>query len=444
MLFDIGDTLDRAILDHQQGRTDEAAAAYRSILCLDPANPHALHLLGVAERRRGNSLPALHLILRARVRSPTLVGLEVNLENALVQALDEISGWVQAGRVDEAGSALKRITAAAPPHPNILRNLGTIRFMQGRRDEAEELCLEAERLEGGAGENGLRIAMGSLDRHRAHYGFTGTVVIPAYKAAAYIRTGLDSIAAAVRYAREARRDPSFKVHVSIVDDCSPDDTADVVRDWARAHPDQSVALIINNQNRGAGRSRNTGAANAFGRYLWFLDADDYFFENHLHVTAQCLDERPAAGYARTGINFDTFDEQVSAEWRDASEFTYPCNICVRRECHDLVGGFPEEDPFGPAGPEDVAYSRALGSLFLCAKTAVQTVHYTMRPGNILEKLHKEMLGGNPPGQGVTVRPRDIAVEILILRRLYALEAKRSLGWRAPLIKPERPMVVIHF
>lgn len=442
--FDIAEALNRAIQDHQAGRAAAAAAAYRSILAVEPANVPALHLLGVAERRLGNSLTALYLILRSRFLNPAQHGLEVNLDNALVQALDGLSDRVQAGFIDEAAAALQRIVAMAPPHPGVLRNYGTVRCMQGRLEEADRLCREADALEGQPNESGLRTALGSIGRHAVRYGFAGTVVIPAFRAAAYIRTGLDSILAAVEYARRVRNDPSFKVHISVVDDCSPDDTADVVRAWAAAHPDQSLSLLVNNQNRGAGRARNAGAANAFGPYLWFLDADDHYFENHLHLTARALDERPAVGYVRTGMHFDEFDGQVSPEWRHASEFTYPCNICVRRVCHDLVGGFPDEDAFGPAGPEDVAYSRALGSLFLCGKTAVQTVYYTMREGNILEKLHKEMLGGRPPGEGFDIRPRDIAVEILIQRRLYALEAKRTLGWQAPLIKPDRVMRIFHF
>ncbi|WP_425598699.1 glycosyltransferase family 2 protein, partial [Azospirillum brasilense] len=251
-----------------------------------------------------------------------------------------------------------------------------------------------------------------------------------------IERALDSVAAAARVYRETVRNPRAQVHVCVVDDASPDETASRVLRWAREHPEQSVALIANNRNQGAGRSRNIGAAAGLGRYVWFLDADDYFFERHFLLTATALDRDPDAAFVRTGMHFDTIDQEVTPEWREASEVSYPCNLCVRRVCHDMIGGFPEEAPFHPAVADDVAYGRALHSMFAGIRIAEKTVHYTMRADNALARQRQTMTSGVKPTEQVASDPRFVAIEILTQRRLHALKARRDAflrdgGWTGP-------------
>jgi glycosyltransferase involved in cell wall biosynthesis len=445
--FDSQARLTAALADHHAGRLEAAAAGYRAALAWNPTDPNALHLLGVAERAMGRGVAGLFLIARAGTVAPQLPGLDVNLENATSSALIELAGQTSAEGMAWASARLSTLSALMPNNVSVLRNLGALRLIMGDEDGARRINDAAVRLDPAAADkSALAIALDGLEIRRRDYGFAGTVVIPAYNARDYIVQALDSVVASVNYARANGAGENFQVHVNVVDDRSPDDTPDVVRDWARAHPEQSVTLLFNNRNRGAGGARNLGAAAAYGRYLWFLDADDRFLEPHLVVTAACLDASPHVGYVRTGIEFDVIDDKISEEWRRASEFTYPCSMAVRRECHDFIGGFPDEKPFGPAGPEDVAYARSLGSMFLCAKTPRKTVFYTMRPGNILEKLHKDMIsGGKSPDGFKNPESSYVAVEILIRRRLHALERRRGdPDWKGPPLSPDSQTRVVFF
>jgi tetratricopeptide (TPR) repeat protein len=434
------------------GRREEAIKLYRQVLAVQPAQADAVHLCGVTERQLGRPFDATRWIARARRLAPHLNGVDVNFDNAVVDALNAVSDLVQTGEMGEAFERMRHVARAAGERPDVMNYLATVRLISGdeqgaRRINADINVINAadRKDEVSPALTALGMSIDAIDRHRADYGFAGTVVIPAFRAADYIAAALDSVEAAVAYYRRAEDDPSFKVHVAVVDDCSPDGTVDVVRRWAQTHPRQSVGLLMNNQNRGAGRSRNAGAETAFGRFLWYLDADDYFLPEHLHVTARQLDRRPELGYVRTGILFDRIDDRITTDWRRASEHTYPCNLCVRRECHQLVEGFPEEYPFGPAGPEDVAYSRALQSLFVGGKTETKTVFYTMRPGNILDKLHQHMLEPDkPPGVGMMPEIQHTAVEILIRRRLHRLNDKRNIAWNGPPLTPDRRTRLITF
>ena len=390
---------------------------HRRTLAEDPAEPLSWQRLALEAYQGGRRRQALSLFVRAARLHGDGAVLERQIERVITPALNQAIALMQNGLVDEAAAVIEPLAEVIAPRGDFAHVLGVLRLVQGRDDEAARFHA-ASRME----DSGLGIALTGIARHRADYDFIGTVVIPVYQMEDTIERALDSVLAAVRYHRAASGDAGAKVHVCVVDDASPDDTVARALRWARAHPEQSVAVIANNRNRGAGRTRNAGAAAALGRYLWFLDADDHYLERHLFLTIRALDAAPAAGFVRTGMVFDSIDAEVTQDWRQASENCYPGNLCVRRDCHDRIGGFPEEAPFHPAVADDVAYSRALHSRFGGLKLSEKTVHYTMRPGNALERQRAEMTGGPPSAERQRPDSRFVAIELLTRRRLYGLAA----------------------
>ncbi|WP_188263195.1 glycosyltransferase [Azospirillum tabaci] len=404
---------------------------HRRALANDPADAVAWQYAALAARAAGDDLRMIALFVRAARLHGDLEALGRQIGEPLSLAANRALARVQDGAADAAAALLEPLARIVPPQGSLARALGVVRLVQGRDAEAERLHAAA-----GSGDCGLGVALRGIARHKADTDFLGTVVIPAHRMEDTIERALDSVAAAARVYRETVRDPQARVHVCVVDDASPDETASRVLRWARAHPEQSVALIANNRNQGAGRSRNIGAAAGHGRYIWFLDADDYFFERHFVLTAMALDHTPQAGFVRTGMQFDSIDHEITPAWREASELSYPCNLCVRRVCHDLIGGFPEEAPFHPAVADDVAYGRALHSMFGGIRIAEKTVYYTMRADNALARQRQTMTSGAKPEERAASDPRFVAIEILTHRRIHASKARRSAllragGWNGP-------------
>ncbi|ALJ36731.1 glycosyltransferase [Azospirillum brasilense] len=415
----------------RDAKAPEGALIHRQALANDPADAVAWQHAAYAVRAAGDGLRAIALFVRAARLHGDLQALGGQIGEPLGLAASRALRRVQDGAADEAAALLEPLARIVPPQGNLARALGIVRLVQGCDAEAERLHAAA-----GFEDCGLGVALRGIARHKADTDFLGTVVIPAHRMEDTIERALDSVAAAARVYRETVRNPRAQVHVCVVDDASPDETASRVLRWAREHPEQSVALIANNRNQGAGRSRNIGAAAGLGRYVWFLDADDYFFERHFLLTATALDRDPDAAFVRTGMHFDTIDQEVTPEWREASEVSYPCNLCVRRVCHDMIGGFPEEAPFHPAVADDVAYGRALHSMFAGIRIAEKTVHYTMRADNALARQRQTMTSGVKPTEQVASDPRFVAIEILTQRRLHALKARRDAflrdgGWTGP-------------
>jgi glycosyltransferase involved in cell wall biosynthesis len=85
-----------------------------------------------------------------------------------------------------------------------------------------------------------------------------SVVIPAYNAAHFLRSAIDSV----------RAQTFSDFEILVIDDGSTDDTEAIVRRYG------SSVRYIHQANAGVGAARNHGIAEANGRYVAFLDADD--------------------------------------------------------------------------------------------------------------------------------------------------------------------------
>lgn len=89
-----------------------------------------------------------------------------------------------------------------------------------------------------------------------------SVIIPAYNAQAFIEECLGSVTA------QTLKD----IEAIVVDDGSTDDTCALVENIASQ--DERVTLL-KQANQYAGVARNNGLSHATGKYLYFLDADDF-------------------------------------------------------------------------------------------------------------------------------------------------------------------------
>jgi dolichyl-phosphate beta-glucosyltransferase len=91
-----------------------------------------------------------------------------------------------------------------------------------------------------------------------------SIVIPAYNERARIRPTLDEL---LRYLQEQH----WNAEILVVNDGSSDDTAQIVREYGKLHP--QVLLVENPGNRGKGYSVRNGMLHARGDICLFSDAD---------------------------------------------------------------------------------------------------------------------------------------------------------------------------
>ncbi|WP_373519761.1 glycosyltransferase [Pricia sp.] len=97
-----------------------------------------------------------------------------------------------------------------------------------------------------------------------------SIVIPCYNMEHYLPECLDSLL------RQNLDVDDYEI--IIVNDGSNDDTLRIANGYAEKH---DTIVVINKKNAGVGAARNTGYDLAKGKYLYFLDPDDYLAENTL-------------------------------------------------------------------------------------------------------------------------------------------------------------------
>lgn len=169
---------------------------------------------------------------------------------------------------------------------------------------------------------------------------TVSVVIPTYNRSEYISRAVQSVL-----------DQSFAdLEVIIVDDCSTDETRDVV-DKIKAK-DKRVKYHRLEKNQGAPKARNTGIKLAQGKYIGLLDDDDNWREDKLELQVgkfKNLPDEVALLYGAYKITYsrDDIEDRVKRPTKRGDIFKDLLKKCligsptvlVRAKAFEKVGGF---------------------------------------------------------------------------------------------------------
>ena len=117
-----------------------------------------------------------------------------------------------------------------------------------------------------------------------------SIIIPAYNCARYLEATVQSVLA------QTYRD----FEVLILDDCSTDGSADLIR--RLAEEDCRIRVLSNEKNLGVAQTRNRGLEAARGEYIAFLDSDDTWLSDKLERQMECMRER-TLDLCYTGYSF---------------------------------------------------------------------------------------------------------------------------------------------
>ena len=99
-----------------------------------------------------------------------------------------------------------------------------------------------------------------------------------------------------------------------IDDKSTDDSLTILKKYAKN--DNRIKILTNDVNKGPGYCRNKGVDVAEGRYIFFLDSDDWINEEEMFSESY---------YDRLEFLYKRFDELLhgdGAKYSDEREFIY--------------------------------------------------------------------------------------------------------------------------
>ena len=133
----------------------------------------------------------------------------------------------------------------------------------------------------------------------------------------------------------------------IVDDCSIDKTVEIARKYEAL--DHRIKVFINEKNLGDYPNRNRAASYANGKYLKYVDADDYIYPNGLEIIVNQMENNPEAA-----VGLFSLQQNIQKPFpillypKEAYEYNFfgqglfhkaPLSAIIRKDAFDKIGGF---------------------------------------------------------------------------------------------------------
>lgn len=123
-----------------------------------------------------------------------------------------------------------------------------------------------------------------------------SVIIPCYNVASYISRCIESLLAC----------KFNNVEIILINDGSKDHTLDICLNYREKYP--TIIQVYSQKNLGVSAARNKGLDIAIGRYIMFVDPDDYVEPNFLSKPCDVMESK---GFDMLVFGFDNGENQIT-------------------------------------------------------------------------------------------------------------------------------------
>lgn len=120
-----------------------------------------------------------------------------------------------------------------------------------------------------------------MDSRILHREIKISIIMPVYNTEKYVKRCINSVL----------QQTYSNIELIIVDDCSPGNIKEIAQDFINI--DNRVKIISHEVNKGLFCARLTGAKQATGDYIAFIDSDDYVSNDYYHTLIEKAEEKKA-------------------------------------------------------------------------------------------------------------------------------------------------------
>lgn len=141
-----------------------------------------------------------------------------------------------------------------------------------------------------------------------------SVIVPVYNAEKYVSQAVES---ALQF------EEVFEI--ILIEDKSPDNALKICQELAQKHEKVKLFQHPDQENHGAGASRNLGLEKANGDFIAFLDADDYYLPNRFDAEKEMFKNPEVEGvYGAIGVQYysEKAKEQYYNQYQDRLTTVY--------------------------------------------------------------------------------------------------------------------------
>lgn len=142
-----------------------------------------------------------------------------------------------------------------------------------------------------------------------------SVIIPLYKSAKWLPKCLDSVLSQDMLEEE--------LEVICVNDGSPDNSAEIVCRYQEKHP--LSIILIEQENQGPSGARNNGMRHATGKYLCFVDPDDFVEPNMFRGLVNQMEQQQLD---MLRFNYQIVDEYYKPVNKNKIELKFDYSPCI--------------------------------------------------------------------------------------------------------------------
>lgn len=151
-----------------------------------------------------------------------------------------------------------------------------------------------------------------------------SIIIPVYQAEDYLPKCIESILV----------QPFIDFQLILVDDGSKDNSGTICDEYALK--DDRI-VVIHQSNRGVSAARNAGIREATGKWIYFVDADDWIEPNLFFDFAAVLSEYPEMDIYKFGYFSDRYTTRQEVKDSFVHWVSNPCTMLILNEKNGYYG-----------------------------------------------------------------------------------------------------------